>query len=134
MQAIGKSTNLDQYQIDLLIHFGPAGAFTQIKYDQLDRLQKNGKRLADLITEIKEMSFALRFKYSEREIVDNVLEGLNPSERARLVFAQRFSNFHELDELYILTQNIQFADTERETRLSFNSTRRGSQSIAQQVK
>ncbi|KAG8331612.1 hypothetical protein J6590_037073 [Homalodisca vitripennis] len=77
------------------------------------RLVGNEESLSKFVAEVRDTGRVLRLDIPESTVVTTILEGLNPEERSRLVFAGRPSTFSELDRLCIASRSVQFADRKR---------------------
>jgi hypothetical protein len=60
----------------------------------------------------------LRISETEAQVVERIVEGLTPSQRARLVFQGPPTNFKHLEQLIIVDRNITFADQTRQPVVS----------------
>lgn len=106
--------NIDQLHSTLIHHFIPTGVYHQLVSDKVRRVQKVGELLGHYIADIKEHADILRAPFSERELIDLMLLGLNPAERSRLVFMPRPATFNELDQLCMHSANVHYSDSQRE--------------------
>ena len=51
--------------------------------------------------------------YKRQEVIQAILEGLNPQERSRLIFADRPRCFADLYRLCVVSKNVQAGDESR---------------------
>lgn len=77
------------------------------------RAQGSGETLTEYIDEIRTANIALELKVTEREVVGNILEGMRPEDRSRVMFANRPSTFIELEQLVTSIEGISFVDQRR---------------------
>lgn len=103
----------DQFHDEILKTCIPTRLRSRLEQDQYYRLQRNGEPLQTFIMSIKESAHVLRLNKSEQEIVDTIIEGLNPTERQRLIFTPKPTSFVELNNLCILSQNVRYTDMQR---------------------
>jgi hypothetical protein len=54
--------------------------------ERYERVQGNHEWLAQYVQDIREAGLLLRIAETETEMVQRIVEGFNPSQRARLVF------------------------------------------------
>ena len=54
---------------------------------------------------------------SERDVVNNIIEGLAPTQRSSFVFQAMPTNYRDLDQLAILDQNLTLANQQREAEI-----------------
>jgi hypothetical protein len=105
--------SFDQFHEDILKICIPQRLMVKLEQEMFYRLQRSGEPLQSFIISIKENAQVLRLQRQESEIVDTIIEGLNPVERQRFIFAQRPKNFFDLDSLCIQSQNVRYSDIQR---------------------
>ena len=76
---------------EVLDFFIPRRRRDQLRFRLFYRVQANGEELADFVHDIRKAARILRLGLGlpERDIIQAILEGLNPQERSRLIFADR---------------------------------------------
>jgi hypothetical protein len=121
-KAMKLNSSFDTFHADLIYSFIPSRMLSLFEQERFYRLQNEGEPLSTYIHNIRENAQVLRLNKSECQIVDTILEGLNPLERQRILFQNRPRNFAELDDLCIHAQNFQFADMQRK-RMQMNFER-----------
>ena len=60
----------------------------------------------------------LQVKWSEQQLVDNILVGLSPEERSRLALMKRPTTFTELELCCIHSSNVWYSDQHRRVSMS----------------
>ena len=106
--------NFDCFHKLVLECFVPVRLRDRLKLDHFYRPQGTRESLAAFVSSIKSFNRVLRLGLSESEVVDVIVDGINMSERSRLVFAGRPSSFLDLDRICITSNNVQFSDHQRE--------------------
>lgn len=112
--AINNNWSFDFFHAEVLNYFIPQRLLSVIEKEKFYRLQGSNEALSAFIVSIKEAARLLRLNKSESEIVGNICSGLNREERSRLVFQSRPCTFNELNLIAVQSQNLRFADVERE--------------------
>ena len=107
-------SNFDQFHSDLLDFFVPTSMRERLKMDMVYRPQGVREPLAEFVCKVKQAGRVLRLGICEADMVRIILDGINPEERSRLVFAGRPSTFLELDRLCVTARSVQFLDQQRE--------------------
>ena len=84
--AIRRGDTLQAYHESILEFFIPTRAMLPLISSHYLRAQRANEPLAAYITDIKEIAAVLRQDADEAAVVRNILDGLHPRERSRLVF------------------------------------------------
>lgn len=79
------------------------------------RVQSHEETLEQYIEAVRTAISALEVDMTEREVVDNILEGIKPDDRSRLIFSSRPTTFRELEGLVSRIEGIRFADQKRDS-------------------
>lgn len=98
----------------LLCYFIPRGMYEKLKRDMVHRPQRMDEPLAMYVCEIKNNVELLMCDYSEAELVDLIIMGINPNDRSKLVFQGLPKTFQDLERLCVFMQNIDYNDKERD--------------------
>lgn len=111
-----KSTHkdLDIFHREVLFSFVPIGLRESLKRDLVTKPQNLGEPLHAYICRVKENSKLLRCTYTETELVQLICMNINQEERSRLVFMPQPKCFADLNELCIQSQNVSYANWERD--------------------
>lgn len=91
----------------------PRRSFNELLNKYLFRVQESKEGLAQYVESIRMARAALCVKISEAEIVDNILEGMRPEDRSRILFGVKPSTFVELDQLVTKIQAVELSDVKR---------------------
>lgn len=75
--------------------------------------QGAAEKLNQYVERVRTAALALDMQVTEAESVSNILEGMRPEDRSRLIFAQRPSNFPQLQQLVNSIEALAFADEQR---------------------
>lgn len=111
--VIVRQGNLGLFHKEVMEFFIPDRYRERLKLERFYRPQGRRESLADYVASVKEAGRVLMVSMAEQEIVQTIVEGMNPEERSRLVFANRPTSFAELDKLCICSRSVQFADEQR---------------------
>jgi hypothetical protein len=106
MVAVQRAYTLEAYHEDVLSSFIPPRLRLSLLNSLYYRPQRSDEHLSDYVTDIKEIAAVLRQDIDEAAIVSTILEGLDPCQRNRLVFADKPPNYAELDKVCIYAHNI----------------------------
>ena len=118
--ALQEGWTFERFHRNMLDSFIPRCLFEQLRREKYDRLKREEEPFALYINSIKAAAVVLRLPVSEREVVNNIVEGLAPAQRSRFVFQKLPTSFGELDRLAVLDQNFAFADHLRQSELRNN--------------
>ena len=92
-EALRSQHFFDQLREDLILHFTPRRMF--------GRLQRYNH-----VEDIQEAASVLRLSLSESQVVANIIDGLSPSRRSRLVSQQVPVSYEDLSRLCVHDHNI----------------------------
>lgn len=107
--ALQGGWSFERFHRELLESFIPR-RFEQLRRERYERLKRNEERFARYVYAIKAAVVVLKLPVSERDVVNDIVEGLNPAQHSRLVFQSPPTSFSKLDRLAVLDQNFVFAD------------------------
>lgn len=105
-----KSSTIEYLQTEILKAFIPFNLRENLVRDLVNRPQNIGEPLSMYIENIKEYSTILNCKYSESDLVQMLKVGINPVERANLVFASKIETFHDLEQACVHSQNVAYSN------------------------
>ena len=114
--AIRRGDTLQAYHESILEFFIPTRAMLPLISSHYLRAQRANEPLAAYITDIKEIAAVLRQDADEAAVVRNILDGLHPRERSRLVFCDKPATYAELDNMCIYAHNISASDESQSSR------------------
>jgi hypothetical protein len=115
--ALQEGWTFERFHRDMLDSFIPRRLFEKLRRERYESLQREEEPFAMYINSIKATAVVLRLPVSEREVVNNIVEGLAPAQHSRFVFQKLPTSFGELDRLAVLDQNFVFADHLRQSEL-----------------
>jgi hypothetical protein len=95
--------------------------FGSLRLEMFGRLQRDKEPLSNYVEDIKEAASVLRLFLSESQVVANIIDGLSPSRRSRLVSQQAPVSYEDLSRLCVHDHNIPFSGDLRGQR---NANRR----------
>lgn len=98
----------------LLRYFIPRGMYEKLKRDMVHRPQQINEPLSMYVGEIKNNVELLLCDYSEAELIDIIIMGINQNDRSKLVFQGIPKTFQDLERMCMFVQNIDYHDQERE--------------------
>lgn len=107
------TNDFNSFHRETLNLFIPVRQFQSLKTNLFLRCQSVGEPLASFIISVKEAAQVLLLDVTEKDVVNNIIEGLNPEVRSCLVFSSRPSTYAELDRLCVEVMNVQFTDAQR---------------------
>ena len=110
IQALRDGGSIDSFHGEVLDAFIPGRLRERFRQNYFYRVQANGEGLAQFMASIREAVKFLRLGLSEPEIIQIILDGVNPQERSRLVFAEHPRCFADLDRLCVMSKAIQLND------------------------
>lgn len=76
-------------------------------------VQHDNEPLEKYVQRVKDSARNLCLNYSEAEVVENILQGMRPSDRSRALFCERPQNFGQLEQLINRVQDLAYADQQR---------------------
>lgn len=124
MAALQGTWEFERLHREILECFIPRRLFEQLRREKYERLQRDGETFATYICSVKDAARVLRLPVSERDVVNNIIEGLAPTQRSSFVFQAMPTNYRDLDQLAILDQNLTFANRQREAEIRRDVGRR----------
>lgn len=107
------SNNFNDFHREALSLFVPARQYHTLKTNLFLRCQSIGEPLPSYILSVKEAAQVLLLEATESEVLNCIIEGLNPEVRSCLNFCNRPTTFAELDRLCVQVMNVQFTDGQR---------------------
>jgi hypothetical protein len=69
-----------------------------------------GEQFSNYVQAIKDAALVLRISDSEAQVVERVVEGLTPTQRAHFFSQPPPSSFRQLERFAIVDRNITYAD------------------------
>jgi hypothetical protein len=81
-----------------------------LRIELYERVQAHAESLAHYVESIRESALILRITETEAQMVQRIVEGLNPIQRARFVFQGPPNNIADLEQLIVVDRNFMFAD------------------------
>jgi hypothetical protein len=112
-QALSARDSFDTFHEHLLKRFIPARQLSQLRVERYERVQAHNESLGSYIHSVREAALVLRIQETELQVVERILEGLTPNQRARLVFQGPPNSFKQFEHLVVVDHNIAFADNTR---------------------
>jgi hypothetical protein len=97
----------------ILKQFIPVRLFSELRIEKYERVQREGESLANYILAVRNAALILRIVGTEAQVVERIVQGLTPTQRARFVFQTPPTNYTQLEQLVIFDRNITFADVTR---------------------
>lgn len=119
LECLKKNASFDDFHEEALNFFVPFRVMEQLRVRRVFRPQSHSESLSQYVGDIRTVGRVLRLSMSENQMVDIVLQGLNPEERSRLVFAPRPVSFADLERLAILSRSVQAADFQRSQEMGY---------------
>ena len=80
LESLRYNQSVEELHTTLIRHFIPTGIYEELKRNLVLRVQGTYERLAHYISEIRESALLLQVKWSEQQLVDNILVGLSTEE------------------------------------------------------
>lgn len=77
------------------------------------RVQGEGETLSHYVSEVRLGILALCIEISEADAVANILDGMRPADRSRVLFGKEPLTFADLDELVTRIENVRYCDSKR---------------------
>lgn len=77
------------------------------------RVQRIGEPFRQYVEDIRTAMIALCIDITESEAVNNIIEGMAPEDRSRVIFCSKPKNFAELDQLMGNMQVVKYSDEAR---------------------
>jgi len=113
LNSLREGVSFNQLHSEILNSFIPLRVMERLKLQHLFRPQRALEGLSSYVSDIRVVSQVLCVGMAESQLVDLVLQGLNPEERSRLVFAPRPSSFADLERLILFSRSVQDGDFQR---------------------
>jgi hypothetical protein len=114
VQTLSARDSFEIFYESLLKRFMPARQLSQLRVGRYERVQANNEPLGSYIQSIRDAALVLRITETEPQIVEKIIEGLTPNQRARFVFQGPTNSFKQLEHLMVVGRNIIFADNTRQ--------------------
>ena len=111
--TLRRGGSVDAFHGEVLDYFIPDRRRSQLKLDSFYRLQANGEASGDFVHDVRKAAWVLRLGLPETEVIQAILEGLNPQERSRLIFAERPRCFADLYRLCVVSNTVRAGDEYR---------------------
>jgi len=112
-RAIDSRETVEDFHAGSLGHFIPSRGMSQLRIARYERVQSVGEHFSNYVQAIKVAALVLRISESEAQVVERVVEGLTPTQRAHFVFQSPPSSVRQLVRLAIVDRNIAYADRSR---------------------
>lgn len=119
--ALMSGWTFDEFHYGILDFFVPQSMRERLKVNMVYRPQGFREPLPEFVAAVKQAGRVLRLGLSESDMVQIILDGINPEERSRLVFAGRPSTFLDLDRLCVTARSVQFLDQQRGQGLGYQA-------------
>jgi hypothetical protein len=71
-----------------------------------ERVQFEGEPFANYVQSIEDAALVLHIRENETQVLERILEGLTPIQRARFVFQAQASSCQQLEKLAMVDRNI----------------------------
>lgn len=107
-------SNVSTVHSALLRYFIPQGLYEKLKRDLVHRPQGPDEPLAMYVCEVRNNAELLKCDYSERELIDVIIVGINPRDRNKLVFQEFPKSLQDLEKMCMVIKNVEYNDWERE--------------------
>jgi hypothetical protein len=91
--AITARERFNFFHARLLRQFIPSRQLSQLRTEKYERVQVEGKSLATYLQSVRNAALVLRISENEALVVERIVEGLTPTQRARFVFQAPPSTF-----------------------------------------
>jgi hypothetical protein len=108
--ALSQRLTVDQFQENVLEHLVQRRLFYNLKQELFGRLQRADESFTAYVTSLRQVARVLKLPLTEREIIDNIVDGLSPQQRSRFVFEIRPATWADIDRLCIHYRNMSFAE------------------------
>jgi hypothetical protein len=96
-QALVASEPFDAFHARFLKRFIPARQFSHLRFEKYERVQREGESLAKYIQAVRDAALILWIVETEAQVVERIVEGLTPTQRARFVFQAPPTNYTLLE-------------------------------------
>jgi len=115
-QALEEREQFDHFHARLLHHFIPARQLSILRMEKYERVQGEQESLAMYVQAVRDAALVLQITECEAEVVARIVQGLNPTQRARFVFQAPPSTFAQLEQLAVVDRNVIYADSTKANR------------------
>ena len=105
--------SFENFHARLLGQFLPCRQISQLRIERYERAQFEGEPLATYVQSIRDAALMLRIREDETRMVERIVEGFTPAQRARFVFQAPPSSLVQLERLAVVDRNIAYADRTR---------------------
>jgi hypothetical protein len=113
-QSLVARDSFETFHEHLLQRFIPKRLLLQLRIQRYERVQAHDESLAAYVRAVREAASVLRITETELQVVQRILEGLTPNQRAKFVFQTPPCTFQQLDLLVIVDREISVADSMRQ--------------------
>lgn len=117
-QAVNSREKFENFHARLLRHLIPSREMSHLRITRYERVQLEEESFSNYVQAIKDAGLVLRINEREAQVVERIIEGLTPNQRARFVFQPAPLSLRELERLGIVDRNIAYADRSRADRVS----------------
>lgn len=117
-QALAASESFPVFHARVLNRCVPRRQLGQLRFEQYERAQAEGESLAKYCQAVRDAASIFQISEPESQVVRRIVEGLTPTQRARLVFQSPPSTWQELEELITIDRNIAYHDQTRQVRVA----------------
>ena len=111
--VITAEESFENFHGRLLRQFLTSRQISQLRTERYERVQFEGESPATYVQSIRDAALVLRISENKAQVVERIVEGLAPTQRARFVFQVPPSSFRQLEQLAIVDRNIAYADQTR---------------------
>lgn len=112
-EAISSRQTVNEFKKWLLEQHMSCRARNELRSQYFYRVQGSEEPLAQYVEQVRIAMRALCIPVTEDEAVNNVLEGMRPVDRSRVLFARKPATFQELDKLVSDMMAVQISDEMR---------------------
>jgi hypothetical protein len=113
IKAIKDKETLDQFHDRVLRQFVPNRLLQQLRAEKYERVQRLDKPLSMYVRAVRDAALVPRINETESQTVARIVEGLTPDQRARFLFQEIPTTFHQLEKLAVVDRNVMYADQTR---------------------
>lgn len=115
-EAIASRQQVQEFLNSFLRQHLSRRAYNKLVDEHFYRVQAEGEALAEYVEQIRIAMRALCVPVSEQEAVNNIIEGIRPVDRSRIMFTNRPATFAELDKLVSEVLAFEICDQVRSSR------------------
>lgn len=126
-QAISDNLSWEQLRKRVVEEFFPVRILRSLVNDHIYRLQRPDETFREFANDIKQAASLLSPTTPEKEIVDSVMQGINPTTRLHLSMQSPPTNFIQLNNLACVASELASVDREYQQTFFFrqNTTNQG---------